>query len=140
MSLTPQQMDHAMDTHFRFEAADDIEGVLSTLTGDVIHDVVGSPTGPTRGPDGARGFYQQLFADLADGETRCLRRWYGENVLVDESLWRGRAVGRPFGMEGGNRPLSFRLLHLVEFNDDGLISRENVWVDFPAIVQQLTAR
>ncbi|TVQ50237.1 MAG: ketosteroid isomerase [Gammaproteobacteria bacterium] len=139
MPLTTQQMDQAMDRHFGFEAADDIEGVLSTLTGDVIHDVVGSPAGPTLGPEGARGFYQQLFADLADGEIQGLRRWHGENFLVDESLWRGRAVGRPFGMEGGNRPLAFRLLHIVEFSDDGLIRRENVWVDFPAIMQQLAA-
>ncbi len=41
------------------------------------------------------------------------------------------------GLEGRNRPLAFRLLHLVEFAGDGAIQRENVWVDLAAIQQQL---
>ena len=35
--------------------------------------------------------------------------------MVDESLWSGRAPGKPFGLEGRGRPLEFRLLHVVEF-------------------------
>ena len=54
----------------------------------------------------------------------CKKRLYGENFLVDESLWRGRAPGRPFGLEGRDRPLEFRLLHVIEFADGGAISRE----------------
>lgn len=126
-----------IDEHFGFEAADDVEGVLSTLSQDVIHDIVGMPTGPTVGPENARGFYEHLFADLSDGKVSCIRRLYGDNFLVDESLWEGRAPGRPFGIPGNGRPLSFRLLHVVEFSGDGLIKRENVWIDLAAILQQL---
>lgn len=139
MSLTPAQMDQKMDEHFGFEGRDDVAGVLSTLTPDVEHDIVGWPTGPTHGPDGARPFYELLFADLADGEVTSLRRLYGENFMVDDSVWTGRAPGRPFGIEGGDRPLSFRLLHVVEFADSGAIRRENVWVDLAAIQRQLPA-
>ena len=57
--------------------------------------------------------------------------------MVDESLWRGKAPGRPFGIEGRGRPLEFRLLHVVEFSDSGDIKRENVWVDLAAIQRQL---
>ena len=32
MALTPAQMDAKLDEHFGFEAADDVEGVLATLT------------------------------------------------------------------------------------------------------------
>ena len=109
MALTALQMDRSIDEHFGFEAADDIDGVVSTLAPDVIHDIVGWPGGPTVGPDNARPFYEQLFADLADGQVQCVKRLYGANFLVDESLWRGRAPGRPFGVEGRNRPLEFRL-------------------------------
>lgn len=66
-----------------------------------------------------------------------MKRLYGENFLIDESLWRGRAPGRPFGLEGRNRPLEFRLLHVIEFDDGGAIRRENVWVDMAAILRQL---
>lgn len=137
MSLTRAQMDAMMDQHFGFEQADDVEGVLATLTDDAQHDIVGWPTGPTVGPEGARSFYETLFADLSDGSIETIRRLYGEDFLVDESVWRGRAPGRPFGLEGRGRPLEFRLLHVVEYAPDGRMKRENVWIDLAAILQQL---
>ena len=138
MALTREMMDAKIDEHFGFEAADDVEGVLATLSRDVEHDIVGWPLGPSHGRDGARPFYEALFADLADGEVRCMRRLYGDNFLVDDSVWRGRAPGMPFGIEGRDRPLEFRLLHVVEFDAGGDIARENVWVDLAAIQAQLT--
>ncbi|MND06695.1 hypothetical protein D3C83_282140 [compost metagenome] len=56
---------------------------------------------------------------------------------MDESLWEGKAAGRPFGLEGRSRPLRFRLLHVVEFAGGGDIRREQVWVDMTAIARQL---
>ena len=137
MPLTRAQMDAMIDQHFGFEQADDVEGVLATLTPDCDHDIVGSPGGPTVGPEGARPFYEGLFADLAEGRIETIRRLYGEDFLVDESRWRGTAPGRPFGLEGRGRPLEFRLLHVVEYADDGRMKRENVWIDLAAIQQQL---
>ena len=137
MAMTPKDMDRKLDEHFGFEARDDVEGVLATLAPDVVHDIVGWPLGPTHGREGARPFYQALFADLSDGKVESLNRLYGDDFLVDESLWRGRAPGRPFGLAGKNRPLEFRLLHVIEFAKDGDIKRENVWVDMAAIMQQL---
>jgi hypothetical protein len=137
MPLTPEQMDASMDRHFGFEARDDVEGVLATLADDVVHDIVGWPTGPTIGRENARGFYEALFGDLADGQVKSLRRLYGENFMVDDSVWRGRATGRPFGLEGGGRPLEFRLLHVVEFDEAGQLARENVWIDLASILAQL---
>lgn len=137
MSLSQAQMDAKMDEHFAFEASDNVNGVLATLTEDAVHDIVGWPTGPTYGRDGAKPFYDTLFADLSDGKVESQRRLYGKNFLVDESIWRGRAPGRPFGLEGHNRPLQFRLLHVIEFADSGNIKRENVWLDLASIMQQL---
>lgn len=137
MALSREEMDRKVAEHFGFEARDDVEGVLSTLTPDVEHDIVGWPAGPTRGRDNARIFYENTFAALADSSVTCLRRLYGENFMVDDSLWRGRAPGRPFGIEGHNRPLEFRLLHVIEFADNGDIKRENAWIDIAAILRQL---
>ena len=137
MAPTPQQMDRKMDEHFAFESRDDIDGVLATLTDDVEHDIVGWPFGPSHGREGARKFYETLFVDLSDSKVRCVKRLYGENFMVDESVWSGRARGMPFGLEGRNRPLEFRLLHVMEFADGGDIKRENVWIDLASIMQQL---
>lgn len=134
--LTRADMDRKLDEHFAYEASDDVEGVLDTLAADVEHDVVGAPTGPT-GRDGARDFYEGLFADLSDGTFTTIRRLYGEDFIVDESHWRGTASGKPFGLDGRDRPLEFRLLHVMQFTADGDIGRENVWVDRAAIIAQL---
>lgn len=137
MSLTPADMDRLLDQHFAYEAGDDIDGVVATLAPEVEHDVVGWPLGPSHGPGQARAFYEATFADLADGKVRSLRRLYGDNFMVDDSIWSGTAVGTPFGIEGKGRPLEFRLLHVLEFADDGAIRRENVWIDLAAIQRQL---
>jgi len=65
-----------------------------------------------------------------------VRRLYGDDFAVDESIVEGYAHGRPYDLEGYGRPVRFRLLHLFEFRD-GLISRENAWLDMLAIQRQL---
>ncbi len=136
--MTPAEMDRKLDEHFAYEARDDVEGVVGTLDEQVEHDVVGWPGGPSFGRDQARAFYETTFPDLADGRVKSLRRLYGENFMVDDSIWSGVAAGRPFGFDGRGRPLSFRLLHVLEFTDQGDIKRENVWLDFASIQQQLS--
>jgi hypothetical protein len=137
MSLTPKQMDRMMDEHFEYEANDDVAGVLATLADDATHDIVGWPSGPTHGRQAARPFYETMFADLSEGTVSSTRRLYGEGFLIDESVWRGKAPGQPFGVDGKGRPLTFRLLHVVEFTEAGQIQGEQVWVDLAAIIQQL---
>jgi hypothetical protein len=134
---TREQMDRTIAKHFGFEASDDVDGVVATLAEDVEHDIVGWPNGPSRGRAAARAFSEATFSDLADSKVRPVRRLYGDDFMVDESIWSGRAPGRPFGLEGRDRPLEFRLLHIVEFTDDGAIARENVWLDLAAIQRQL---
>jgi uncharacterized protein len=137
MALSPAEMDRKIDEHFSFERRDDVAGVLSTLAPDAEHDIVGWPSGPAKGRTNARPFYEALFSDLADGQITCLKRLYGERFLVDESIWRGTAPGRPFGLEGHGRKLEFRLLHVIEFTEDGQIQREAVWTDLAAMIRQL---
>lgn len=144
MNATPnaipkEQFDLMIDRHFRFEAENDVDGVLSTMVDDVEHDVVGSPTGPLLGQTAARGFYDALFADLSGEKVTTLRRHYGADFVVDESLWEGTAPGTPFGIPGNGRRLAFRLLHVFDMAPNGKIKRENVWLDLASILQQLQA-
>jgi SnoaL-like polyketide cyclase. len=55
-----------------------------------------------------------------------------------EQLMTGTAVGDFMGFPGNGKRLTFRILHVFEFRD-GLISRENVWVDGASIIAQLTS-
>jgi hypothetical protein len=140
MAMTREDMDRKIDEHFGFEAEDDVEGVLATLSPDAVHDIVGWPSGPTHGREGARLFYETMFADLAESKVQPLRRLYGDGFLIDESVWQGKAPGKPFGLDGKGRPLEFRLLHVIEFADNGDMKREQVWVDLAAIIRQLPQR
>lgn len=138
-ALPQQQLDRMVDRHFRFEAEDDVEGVLSTMVEDLEHELVGGPFGPLRGQEAARGFYKALFADLAGEKVTTLRRYYGADFVVDESLWEGTAPGKPLGMAGNGKRLSFKILHIFDMAPDGRIKRETVWLDTAAIRQQLAA-
>src|SRR5213083_2486165 len=100
MALDRREMDRRIDEHFGFEARDDVDGVLATLAPDVEHDIVGWPAGATHGREAARPFYEALFGDFAESKVESVRRLYGNDFMVDESLWRGKASGRPFGLEG----------------------------------------
>lgn len=137
-ALTSSQFDALIDRHFRYEAEDDVDGVLSTLVDDLTHDLVGWPAGASHDKQAARAFYEQMFADLAGEKVTTVKRLYGENFVVDESIWEGKAVGSPMGMAGQGRPLSFRILHIFEVTPDGRIKRENVWLDQAAIIRQLS--
>jgi len=137
MSMTREQMDALVDEHFRFEAMDDVNGVLSTLLDGAVHEVVPSPVGELHDRSEQRSYYELLFGSIKGESVVPLRRYYGENFLVDESLWHGRIVdGRPFLCDGQSGEVSFRLLHVFEIRD-GKISREQVWCDLAAIQRQL---
>lgn len=137
MPMTRQQMDQIINDHFRFEATDDVAGVLGSLADDVRHEVVPSPMGAQTDKASIREFYEMLFADLKGEEVTPVRRLYGEDFVVDETIWRGRvANGRPFLMDGRSGQVSFRLLHVFQLRD-GKIANEQVWCDLAALQRQL---
>ena len=136
--MQPAEMDEVMGRHFAAEAAHDVDAIVATLTEDVIHDVVGDPTGVLRDREAIKQRYRQQFADMGDEQVEPIRRLYGDDFLVDEAMVTMRATGMMLGIPGRNREVAFRLMHVCEFRD-GRISRENVWMDVAAIVAQLTA-
>src|SRR5438477_7012870 len=117
-----EEMDRLVEEHFAMEARADIDGILATCTDDIEHDDVGVPGGPVQGKAAARVHYAALTRELQSTDFIPRHRYYGEDVLVDEVLWEARAIGRPFGIDGQDRPISVRLLHVFAFRE-GLIAR-----------------
>ncbi|HYF09088.1 MAG TPA: nuclear transport factor 2 family protein [Acetobacteraceae bacterium] len=137
MSMTREQMDRLIEEHFTFEATDNVDGVLGSLTADAEHEIVPSPFGLLNDHDSIRHMYETLFRDLKGEGVTPVRRLYGNDFVVDETIWHGTiADGRPFLCEGRRGKASFRLLHIFEFRN-GRIARENVWCDLAAIQRQL---
>ena len=140
MGMTRQQMDRVVDEHFMYEATDDVDGVVASLAPDVKHEVIPSPYGLQTDKVSIRAFYEALFADLRGEGVTPVRRLYGDDFVVDETLWHGRITdGRLFGLDGRKGPVSFRLLHVFELAD-GKIANEAVWCDLAAIQRQLGTR
>jgi hypothetical protein len=130
-------MDRIVAEHFGYEAADDVDGVLATMTEDAVHHLVGSPLGPLSGATTIRSFYEELFLALKGEAVEPVARWYGEEFLVDEALWTGRVNdGRLLGLPGRSGHVTFRILHVFDLRD-GRIRHERVWCDVPAIAQQV---
>jgi predicted ester cyclase len=135
--MTRAQMDALVDGHYRAEEDGDLEAIAAGFTLDAEHDVVGRPGDALHGRDQIAGFYRALFADLRIDRFEAVRRWHGDDHVVDESVLHATAQGRPFGLEGRGRPVQARFLHIFDFSD-GLISRESAWIDVAAIQQQLS--
>lgn len=137
-TMSREHMDQLVNDHFRFEATDDIEGVLGTLTDDAEHEIVGGPYGPLRGKPAIRCFYERLFAELKGERVEPVMRLYGNDFVIDETFWIGRVVdGRAFKLDGKSGRVRIRLLHIFKLRD-GLIEKENVWFDFNELQRQLT--
>jgi ketosteroid isomerase-like protein len=137
-AVTREEMDRIIDHHFALEATDDIEGVMGTLAEDAEHEVVPSPVGALTDRAKIRAYYEMLFKALKGESVTPVRRLYGEEFVVDETIWHGHVNdGTPFLGKGRSGPVSFRALHVFNFRD-GKIAREQVWCDLASIQQQLS--
>ena len=136
-TVSQARMDALIDGHYRAEEAGDLDAIVEGFIPDAVHDVSGNPDGPRHGGEQIADFYRDLLAELRIDRFETVRRWYGERHAVDESILHATAVGRPFGLDGRGRHVNVRLLHLFEFAD-GLISRENAWLDMHGLAAQLT--
>jgi steroid delta-isomerase-like uncharacterized protein len=131
------QMQDLVSRHLRAEGMGDVDGAIAVYTDDIEHDVVGFPGSPHHGKDGARKFYEELTANFRTEGGEVLRRYLMEDSMILDQLITGAVIGSMLGLPGHGRRISFRILHVFEFRD-GLISRENVWLDSAAIISQLS--
>lgn len=127
-----------VERHLKAEGAGDVDGAVAVYTEDIEHDDVGMPGGPITGKAAAREFYEHLTANFrTEGEETRHRYFAGESMILEQRMT-GTVIGEMLGIPGNGRSVSFRILHVFDFRD-GLISREQVWLDSGAIVAQLTA-
>jgi steroid delta-isomerase-like uncharacterized protein len=136
--MQPQEMDRLIEQHIAAETAGDTAASVAMYTEDIEHDVVGFPTGPLHGKPAAQGFYDFLVKNIETETMVPVHSYYGENSCVMEHVWTGTVPGEFLGIPGHGRRITFRMLHVWEFRD-GLMSRENVWLDGASIAAQLTA-
>ncbi|MDQ6836786.1 MAG: nuclear transport factor 2 family protein [Actinomycetota bacterium] len=135
--MDQHEMVALVERHLKAEGAGDVVGAVAVYTDDVVHDAVGMPGSPRTGKDGAREFYRYLTANFrTEGEEPLNRFFDGDNMILEQTMT-GTVIGEMVGIPGNGRRITFGILHVFGFRD-GLISREQVWIDSGAIVAQLT--
>lgn len=137
-TMDQQEMIAVVEGHLKAEGAGDIDGAVAPYHDDIVHDAVGFPGSPRHGKDAAREFYGFLTANFRTEEEEPIRRWFVDDTMFLEQSMTGTVIGEMLGIPGNGRRVTFRIFHVFEFND-GLISREQVWLDTGAIVAQLTS-
>jgi steroid delta-isomerase-like uncharacterized protein len=135
--MTPTEMQALVERHLKAEGLGDVDGAIAVYTNDIEHDVVGFPDSPRQGKDAARIFYEDLTANFRAEAEEVLHRYVADDAMILEQLMTGPVIGSMLGLPGNGRRISFRILHVFEFRN-GLISRENIWLDTAAIVAQLS--
>jgi uncharacterized protein len=137
MSMTREEMDRVIDDHFRFEATDDLDGVMGSLADEVEHEIIPGPYGPLTGHARIRQFYEKLFTELSGESVTPVRRLYGDDFLIDESIWHGHVHDRGSLLcADRSGPADMRIIHVFNLRD-GKIVREHAWWDAATIQRQL---
>ncbi len=130
--ITTRQIDALVDAHFRAERDRDIAAIASGFAEGAEHDVAGRPGHPLHGREQIASYYRSLLKDLKFNRFEPVRRWYGDDHVVDASILYATAVGTPFGLPGRER----RVLHVFDLAGE-MITRESAWLDVAAIMAQL---
>lgn len=129
-------MERLIERHMAAERERDIAAILATCTPDVEQDAIGREPSVIRGREALESFYREFLADVEYATVTSVRRLYGDDFVVDESIIDAVAHGRPFDMEGYGRPIHFRTLRIFEIGGE-LIRRVSVWADLDTIHRQL---
>lgn len=136
--MEQHEMIALVDQHLKAEFAGDIEGTVAVYTDDIVHEDIGMPGSPRTGKDGAREFYNFLNANVLTESEETLHRCFdGDTMIVDQNM-DCTVIGEFMGLPGNGRKIMLRIMHVFDFRD-GLISREQVWLDGGGTIAQLTA-
>lgn len=117
MDKKPTKNLETVQHHFAYEAANDIEKVITTYTDDVIWEA------PARdfiisGKTEVAKHYQALFASITDVSAEILRQFAVENYVFDDRIMTFAACKKDniWSAKIGDR-IQQRLVHLFEIRE-----------------------
>src|SRR5256885_17260388 len=105
--MTKDEMDRVLERHIAAQQKRDVEGILATYADDIVHDAVGRDPNPLHGKVAVGAFYRESLGDLENTKVLPVRRLYGEDFVMDESLIDSYAHGRTFDFEGYSLTVRF---------------------------------
>jgi predicted ester cyclase len=82
----------------------------------------------------------QFFQTFGDAKSAATRVWIKGNVAIMELVWAGTMTGDMMGMKATNKPVGGTRLHIMKFNDDGLVKEMHEYGDDSSTMMQMMGK
>jgi ketosteroid isomerase-like protein len=115
--------------------AHDAKKIASYYTDDAVIQAYGQPD--VHGRDDLVKELQGGFEMTPDAKSAMTREWMKGNVAVVEIVWAGTMTGDAMGMKATKKPIGQTRMHIMWFNDDGLVKEEHQYADATGIMAQM---
>ncbi len=129
--LVPQALkgiDEAFNAH-------DAKKLASYFAEDCSVQAYGEPGG--HGRDDVAKEIQGMLSTFPDAKSVPTRSWSKGNVAVVEIAWTGTMGGDFMGMKATKKPVGQMRLHVLTFNDDGLVKEMHEYGDDAGLMAQM---
>lgn len=126
----------AVEDHIRFEAAHDLDPLLSTFGDDPEwHNIPSSDV--LHGHEAIRGFYGDLFSGFPDFWLDIRSRRAADDAIVVEGLFGGTQEGAWMGIPPTGKKVSIPFCAVFTFTADDRIHSEIAYYDRLTLLEQL---
>jgi steroid delta-isomerase-like uncharacterized protein len=132
--MTPEEMKKLHDEHLAAEDRKDLETVMATYHDDCFHETIATGM-KFVGKDAVRAQYQAAWAAFPEASPVQLAEAFGDNVLMDRNIFRGKMAGPLYGFAPTGRDVTLPFGRAVLFKD-GLIYAEIGYFDLATLCEQ----
>lgn len=121
--------------HVLAENKRDIAGLLATLTADPLYIIMATGL-RYKGRDGVTHFYQGLFDGLPDATFDLQSVTIGDDMVVEESVFRGTHTGPLFELPPSGHFITFPLIIMFPKAGDKFAG-ERMYFDMHTLLKQM---
>ncbi len=118
--------------------AHDAQKMASYFTDDAAVYAYGE--GETHSKGDMASSMGQMFQAFPDAKSAATRIWIKGNVAIAEIVWSGTMSGDMMGMKATNKQAGGTRLHVMWFNDDGLIKEMHQYGDGSSTMMQIMGK
>jgi steroid delta-isomerase-like uncharacterized protein len=117
--------------------AHDAKKVASYYTEDCAVQSYGTPEREGHSRDDVAKTAQSMFDAFGDPKAVVTRVWTKANIAVTEIVWAGTMTGDFMGVKASKKAVGQTRLHVIWFNDDGLVKEEHEYGDGAGLMAQM---
>ena len=117
--------------------AHDAKKLASYYTDDSVVHSYGTADRDAHGREEVAKAAQVAFDVVGDAKSAATRVWIKGNVAVAEVVWAGTMSGDYMGVKASKKPVGQTRLHVMWFNDDGLVKEQHEYADGGGMMAQM---